>query len=47
MEKFFIGDFKVGTDEPHMILFCETDDLTNVIKQPTCYKTDKSLHTLI
>ena len=33
-----LGDFNVGIDEPHMGSFCETCNLTNLIKQPTCYK---------
>ena len=33
-----LGDFNVGIDEPHMKSFCETYNLTNLIKQPTCYK---------
>ena len=33
-----LGDFNVGIDEPHMGSFCETYNLTNLIKQPTCYK---------
>ena len=32
------GDFNVGIDEPHMESFCETYNLTNLIKQPTCHK---------
>ena len=38
-EKMLIlGDFNAGIDEPRMISFCETYNLTNLIKQPTCYK---------
>ena len=33
-----LGDFNVGMHEPHMKSFCETYKLTNLIKQPTCYK---------
>ena len=33
-----LGDFKVGIDEEHMKSFCETYNLTNLMKQPTCYK---------
>ena len=33
-----LGDFNVGIDEPHMKSFCEAYNLTNLIKQPTCYK---------
>ena len=32
------GHFNVGIDEPHMKSFCETYNLTNLIKQPTCHK---------
>ena len=33
-----LGDFNVGIDEVHMKFFCEAYNLTNLIKQPTCYK---------
>ena len=33
-----LGDFKVGIDETHMNSFCETYNVPNLIKQPTCYK---------
>ena len=33
-----LGDFNVGIDEPHMKSFCETYNLTNLTKQPICYK---------
>ena len=33
-----LGDFNVGIDETHMKSFCETYNLPNLIKQPTCYK---------
>ena len=33
-----LGDFNIGIDEPHMKSFCETYNLTNLIKQLTCYK---------
>ena len=33
-----LGDFNVGIDETHMKFFCETYNLTNLIKQPICYK---------
>ena len=33
-----LGDFNVKIDESHMKSFCETYNLTNPIKQPTCYK---------
>ena len=33
-----LGDFNIEIDEPHMKSFCETYNLTNLIKQPTCYK---------
>ena len=32
------GHFNVGIDEPHMKSFCETYNLTNLIKQPTCHQ---------
>ena len=32
-----LGDFNVGIHDPHMKSFCETYDLTNLIKQQTCY----------
>ena len=38
-EKFIIlGDFNVEINESHLKSFCENYDLTNLIKQPTCYK---------
>ena len=38
-EKFIIlDDFNVEINENHMKSFCENYDLTNLIKQPTCYK---------
>ena len=38
-EKFIIlGDFNVEINENHMKSFCENYDLSNLIKQPTCYK---------
>ena len=38
-EKFIIlGDFNVEINENHTKSFCENYDLTNLIKQPTCYK---------
>ena len=33
-----LGDFNVGIDEPQMKSFCETCNLTGLIKQLTCYK---------
>ena len=33
-----LGDFNVGIDEPHTKSFCETYNLTNLIKQPACCK---------
>ena len=33
-----LRDFNLGIDEPQMKSFCETYNLTNLIKQPTCYK---------
>ena len=32
-----LGDFNIEIDEPHMKSFCETYNLTNLIKQPMCY----------
>ena len=38
----------MGIDEPHMIFFCETYDLANLIKQPTVYKSpDNYCYTYI
>ena len=38
-EKMIIlGDFNVEANEHHMKYFCESYNLTNLIKQPTCYK---------
>ena len=38
-EKFIIlEDFNVEINENHMKSFCENYELTNLIKQPTCYK---------
>ena len=34
-----LGDFNVGIDEPHLKPFCETYNLTNLIKKPTCFKS--------
>ena len=33
-----LGDFNIEIDEPHMKSFCETYNLTNLTKQPICYK---------
>ena len=33
-----LGNFNIGIDEPHINVFCETYNLKNLIKQPTCYK---------
>ena len=33
-----LGDFNVGIDEPQMKSFCETYNLTGLIKHPTCFK---------
>ena len=33
-----LGDFNVGIDESHMNFFWKTYNLTNLIKQRTCYK---------
>ena len=42
-----LGDFNVGIVESHMKSFCETYSLTNLIKQPTCYKNLDTLRALI
>ena len=31
-----LGDFNIEIDEPHMKSLCETYNLANLIKQPTC-----------
>ena len=33
-----IGDFNVEADSKEMSSFCDTSDLTSLIKEPTCYK---------
>ena len=33
-----IGDFNIEADSKEMSSFCDTFDLTSLIKQPTCYK---------
>ena len=33
-----IGDFNIEADSKEMSSFCDTFDLTNLIKEPTCYK---------
>ena len=33
-----LGDFNVGIEEQHIKVFCDNDNLTSLIKQPTCYK---------
>ena len=33
-----IGDFNVEADSKEMSSFCDTFDLTSLIKEPTCYK---------
>ena len=33
-----LGDFNAGIDASHMKYFCEAYNLTNLIKQPACYK---------
>ena len=39
MKMLTLGDFNVAIDdEPHTKCFCETYNLTNLIKQPTYYK---------
>ena len=37
----FLGDFNAGIEETTMKSFCESYDLTNLIKQPTCFKNTK------
>ena len=34
----FLGDFNAGIEETTMKSFCESHNLTNLIKQPTCFK---------
>ena len=34
----FLGDFNAAIEETTMELFCESYNLTNLIKQPTCFK---------
>ena len=34
----FLGDFNAGIEETTMKSFCESYNLTNLIKQPTCFK---------
>ena len=38
MRMLILGDINVGIDKPHRKSFCKTYNLTNLIKQPTCYK---------
>ena len=37
----FLGDFNAGIEETAMKSFCESYNLTNLIKQPTCFKNTK------
>ena len=37
----FLGDFNAGIEETTMKSFCESYNLTNLIKQPTCFKIPK------
>ena len=37
-----IGDFNVGVSDPHMTDFCNTYNLSSLIKEPTCYKNTKT-----
>ena len=37
----FLGDFNAGIEETIMKSFCESYNLTNLIKQPTCFKNPK------
>ena len=34
----FLGDFNIGTEEIPMKSFCESYNLTSLIKQPACFK---------
>ena len=34
----FLGEFNAGIEETTMKYFCESYNLTNLIKQPTCFK---------
>ena len=34
----FLGDFNAGIEETTMKSFCESYNLTNHIKQPSCFK---------
>ena len=38
-----IGDFNVEPDSKEMSSFCDTFDLTSLIKEPTCYKNPDNL----
>ena len=33
-----IGDFNINANSKEMSTFCDTFDLTSLIKEPTCYK---------
>ena len=38
-----IGDFNIEADSKEMSCFCDTFDLTSLIKEPTCYKNPDNL----
>ena len=37
----FLGDFNADIEETTMMSFCESHNLTNLTKQPTCFKNPK------
>ena len=37
-----IGDFNVGVSDPHMNDFCNTYNVSSLIKEPTCYKNPEN-----
>ena len=37
-ENVFLGGFNAGIEETTVESFCESENLTNLIKQPTCFK---------
>ena len=34
----FLGDFNMTTEDLKLQMFCDTHDLQNLIKEPTCFK---------
>ena len=38
-----LGDFNAGIEETTMKSFCESYNLTNLIKQPTCFKKPRGI----